>query len=182
MTPRGLFERLIDFERRVRHLYQQWGKRAEFSADLRFFWNCMAEDEQHHIAILERSVGLLDMMESPPQISEESLSAIETLIATAEAAARQEKLSNEEALRHTLLLEGSELNQLDETWFRAFRPTLTTLLQAMMPEEEVHLRRLIEVVHELSADKALQEQAASLWSAYQRQRLGPAQHTEKSAR
>lgn len=172
MTPRGLFERLIDFERRVRRLYLQWGNTADFSAELRFFWNCMAEDEQHHIAILERSVGLLDMMKSPPQISDDSLSAVEEKIAAAEAAARQATLSGDEALRHALILEGSELNRLDETWFRAFRPTLTTLLQAMMPEEEVHLRRLVEVVHELSSDEALQDQATALWSSYQRQRLG----------
>ena len=87
MTPRGLFERLIDFERRGRRLYLQWGNTAGFSAELRFFWNCMAEDEQHHIAILERSVSLLDMMESPPQISEESLLRVETKIAAAKARA-----------------------------------------------------------------------------------------------
>jgi len=172
MTPRGLFERLIDFERRVRRLYRQWGDTASFSSELRFFWNCMAEDEQHHITILERSAGLLDMMESPPQISDEALSTVEAKVAAAEAAAQQATLSEDEALRHALILEGSELNRLDETWFRAFRPTLTTLLQAMMPEEEIHLRRLVEVVHELSSDETLQDQATTLWSSYQQQRLG----------
>ena len=171
MTPRSLFERLIDFERRVLQLYRQWGNTKEFSAEMRFFWNCMAEDEQHHIAILERSVSLLDMIDEPPHISEESLSTVAEKIAAAETEAQQKTLSSDEALGHALQLEGSELNRLDEAWFRAFRPTLTTLLQAMMPEEEIHLRRLVEIVHELSVDKALQEQATALWSAYQRQQL-----------
>ena len=67
---------------------------------------------------------------------------------------------------------GSELNRLDEEWFRGFRPTLGALLQAMMPEEEVHIRRLVEAVHAFSSDKALQQQAAALWSVYHRQKQG----------
>lgn len=172
MTPRGLFERLMDFERRVRQVYQQWGNQAEFPAEMRFLWNCMAEDEQHHLAILERSMSLLNFMKLPLQVKEETLAAVEEKIAAAEAAAQQKTLSSDEALRHALILEGSELNRLDEAWFRAFRPTLTTLLQAMMPEEEVHLRRLVEAVHTFSVDDALQEQATLLWSAFQKQRLG----------
>jgi hypothetical protein len=174
MTPRGLFERLIDFERRVRHLYQRWGNQKDLPAELCFFWNCMAEDERHHVAILERSASLLDLMELPPQITEETLTAIQEKIKAAETAAQQEPLSSDEALRHALILEGSELNRMDEAWFRAFRPTLTTLLQAMMPEEEVHLRRLVEAVHMFSTNDALQEQATALWSAYQKQQLGAA--------
>jgi hypothetical protein len=174
MTPRGLFERLIDFERRVRHLYQRWGDQKGFPAEMCFFWNCMAEDERHHIAILERSAGLLDLMELPPHITEEDLTTIQEKIKAAEMAAQQEPLSSDDALRHALILEGSELNRMDEAWFRAFRPTMTTLLQAMMPEEEVHLRRLVEAVHTFSTDDALQEQATELWRIYQRQQLGAA--------
>ncbi|MGE0683558.1 MAG: hypothetical protein AB7P69_22000 [Candidatus Binatia bacterium] len=174
MTPRGLFDRLIDFERRVRQLYQRWGNQKGSPAEICFFWNCMAEDERHHIAILERSTGLLDLMELPPQITEEALTAIQEKIKAAETAAQQETLSNDEALHHALILEGSELNRMDEAWFRAFRPTMTTLLQAMMPEEEVHLRRLVEAVHTFSTDDALQEQATELWSTYQKQQLGTA--------
>jgi len=59
-----------------------------------------------------------------------------------------------------------------EEWFRGFRPTLAALLQAMTPEEEVHIRRLVEAVYALSSDKALQQQAATLWSAYHRQKQG----------
>lgn len=174
MTPRGLFERLIDFERRVRHLYQRWGNQKGFPAELCFFWNCMAEDERHHIAILERSAALLDLMELPPEITEKALTTIQERIKAAETAAQQETLSSDEAFQHALLIEGSELNRMDEAWFRSFRPTLTTLLQAMMPEEEVHLRRLVEAVHTFSNDDALQEQATELWRTYQKQHIGTA--------
>jgi hypothetical protein len=42
----------------------------------------------------------------------------------------------------------------------------------MMPEEEGHIRRLVEAVHTFSTDKALQDQAAQLWVMYQQQRMG----------
>jgi hypothetical protein len=172
MSPRGLLERLVDCERRVRRLYLTLGDRAGFPAEVRFFWNCMAEDERHHVAILERSAGLLDLMELPPQISETTLAVVEAKVAAAEAAVEQPDLSNDAALGQALILEGSELNRLDEEWFRGFRPTLGALLQAMAPEEEVHIHRVVEAVHAFSSDKNLQEQAAALWAAYQRQRHG----------
>lgn len=169
MNPRGLLEHLLDFERRVRHVYSLWGDRSDFSAELRFFWNCMAEDEHHHLTILERSTGLLDMMEKPPSVATETLTTVNAKIAAAEAAAQQRSLSSDEALRLSLTLEGSELNNLDAAWFQGFRSTVTSLLKAMMPEEEVHLRRLVEAVHQFTTDDALQEQAAALWSAYLQQ-------------
>ena len=172
MSPRLLLDRLIDFERRARRLYLALGDRAEFPAELRFFWNCMAEDERHHLAILERSAGLLDLMESPPTVSEDTLAAVEAKVATAEAAVRRPELSADEALRQALSLEGSELNSLDEAWFQGFRPTLGSLLQAMAPEEEVHLRRLVEAAQAFSVDKALHNQATAVWAAYQQQRAG----------
>ena len=86
MSPRGLLEHLADFERRVRHLYLNLGDRAAFPAEVRFFWNCMAEDERHHLAILERSAGLLDLMQSPPQVSEAQLNRVEATVAAAETA------------------------------------------------------------------------------------------------
>lgn len=171
MNPHGLFERLVDFERRVRHLYLIWGAREHFSPELRFFWNCMAEDERHHLAILERSVSLLDLMELTPEVADDVLTGVEEKVTTAEAAAEQELLPSDEALRQAVILEGSELNHLDEAWFRGFQPKLTALLHAMMPEEEVHLRRLVEAVHTFSSDEALQDKAALLWSTYQQQRL-----------
>lgn len=172
MSLRGLLERLVDFERRVRRMYLKLGDRAGFPAEVRFFWNCMAEDERHHVAILERSAGLLDLRELPPQISEETLAVVEAKVAAAEAAVERSELSSDAALGQAIILEGSELNRLDEEWFRGFRPTLGALLQAMAPEEEVHIRRLVEAVHAFSSDKTLQQQAAALWSAYQQQKQG----------
>ncbi len=84
---------------------------------------------------------------------------------------------SDEAFHQALVLEGSELNSLDEAWFRGFRPTLRILLQAMTPEEEIHLRRLVEAMHSFSMDKALQQQAATLWTTYQRQKAGAFQET-----
>ena len=66
VDPQILLEQLIDFERRVRRLYLAYGNRSEFPAEIRFFWNNMAEDERAHAAILQRSAGFLDLIESPP--------------------------------------------------------------------------------------------------------------------
>jgi rubrerythrin len=172
MNPRGFLERLADFERRVRHVYLNLGDRATFPAEVRFFWNCMAEDERHHLAILERSAGLLDLMQSPPQVSEARLNRVEATVAAAETAIGQPEVSSDEAFRQALILEGSELNSLDTAWFQGFRPTLSALLQAMTPEEEIHLRRLVEAVQAFSTDKALQQQATTLWTTYQQQQSG----------
>jgi rubrerythrin len=174
MSPRLLIDRLISFERRIRRLYLTLGDRADMSAEVRFFWNCMAEDERSHLITLERSSGLLDLMESPPEVSEEVLAGIEAKIAAAEAAVQRADLSTDEALRQALILEGSEVNSLDEAWFHGFRPVLGSLLQAMVPEEARHIRRLVEAAHTCSTDKALQHQAVVLWSTYQHGRLGQA--------
>jgi rubrerythrin len=180
MHPRILLDRLANCERRVRHLYLNLGDRAAFPADVRFFWNCMAEDERHHLAILERSAGLLDLMDTPPEVQEEQLTTVEAMIATAEDLAAQSEVSSDDAFRQALALEGSELNSLDEAWFRSFRPTLRMLLQAMTPEEEVHLRRLVEAVHSFSPDKALQQQAATLWTVFQQQKSSAVKTTSRA--
>jgi hypothetical protein len=111
-------------------------------------------------------------MHSPPQVSEARLNSVEATVAAAETAIGQPEVSGDEAFRQALLLEGSELNSLDTAWFEGFRPTLSTLLQAMTPEEEIHVRRLVEAVHAFSTDKALQQQAATLWTTYQHQHSG----------
>jgi glutamate dehydrogenase/leucine dehydrogenase len=180
MTPRGLLERLVDFERRIRRVYLTLGDQTTFPAEVRFFWNAMAEDERHHLAILERSAGLLDLMEMPPQVSECTLATLEAKVAAAEAAVTQPELSSDEALTHALILEGSELNNLDEAWFGGFRPTLGALLQAMWPEEEVHIRRLVEAVQTFSTDATLQQQAAALWSTCWQQYLHSSEHTVRA--
>ena len=71
-----------------------------------------------------------------------------------------------------MILEGSEVNSLDTAWFRSFRPVIGSLLQAMVPEEEVHIRRLVEAAHTFSTDEAVQEHATRLWIGYQQSRLG----------
>jgi rubrerythrin len=172
MSPHLLLNRLLDFERRVRRLYLILSEQASLPAEVRFFWHRMAEDESHHLAILERSGSLLDLMESPPEVSETVLAGIEAKIAAAEAAVQHPDLSIDAALRQALILEGSEVNSLDEAWFHGFRPMLGSVLQAMGPEEAVHIRRLVQAVHTFSPDKGLQHQAAVLWSAYQHGRLG----------
>jgi hypothetical protein len=169
MNPRVLFERLADFERRVRHLYLGLGDRVTFPAEIRFFWNCMAEDEQHHLAILERSVGLLDLMAAPPHVDAAQLDRVEATVRAAEATLSHPEVSSDDAFRQALLVEGSELNRLDAAWFAGFAPPLRVLLQAMTPEEDIHLRRLVEAVHAYSKDKALHQQATMLWMTYQRQ-------------
>jgi hypothetical protein len=154
-------------------MYLALGDRAAFPAELRYLWNTLAEDERHHLAILERSAGLLDLMDSPPVVSEEILAEIEGKVATAEAILQRADLGADEVLRQALILEGSELNRLDEAWFHGFRPALGGLLRAMMPSEDTHIRRLVEGVHIFSLDKALHRQAAALWTTYQsnKQRL-----------
>jgi hypothetical protein len=114
----------------------------------------MAEDERHHLAILERSAGLLDVMDAPPEVPEEVLVGVATKLVAAEAAVQRPDLSS------------------DEAWFGGFRPTLGSLLQAMAPEEEVHIRRLVEAAQAFSADTALHAQATAVWVAYQQQRSG----------
>jgi glutamate dehydrogenase/leucine dehydrogenase len=75
----------------------------------------------------------------------------------------------DEALRHALLLESSELNGLDAAWFAGFRPTLRSLLELMIPEEEAHVRRLADAIRQFSADPTLQQQAETLGSAQPQQ-------------
>src|SRR5215207_4751348 len=98
MDPRTLLDRLITYERRVHRMYLALGDRADFPAELRYLWNTLAEGERHHLAILERSAGLLDVMDSPPVVSEEMLAAIETQVTPAEATLQCPELSIDEAL------------------------------------------------------------------------------------
>jgi hypothetical protein len=170
MNPDLLLDRLADFERRVRRVYLTLGDRPDLPSNVRAFWNCMAEDERDHAAILERSTALLEVRESPPETSENALAILEAKVVAAEAAVRQSDLRRDEAFRLTLMLEDAELNSLDEAWFQGFRPTRGSLLQAMLPEEEVHIRRVVDAVQAFSTDEVLQRQAAALWSTYERQR------------
>lgn len=168
MDPKILLEQLIDFEQRVRGLYLAYGNRSEFPAEVRFFWNNMAEDEGSHAAVLQRSAGFLDLIESPPHVSEDTLAHIAEKIGQAEAGLKQAQLTSDAAFHQALVIEGSELNSVDEAWFHGFRPALGTLLRAIAPEEEDHISRLVSAIHAFSADKALQDRAADLWAEYLR--------------
>jgi hypothetical protein len=168
MTTEEFFQRLLDYERRVGSLYLALGNRATFSGELRAFWHRMAEDERHHVLVLQRSTTVQDLRESTPVGSDDLFYEIDQQLAAAEAVLGQIDIGVDEALRHAVLLESSELNRLSDAWFHSFPPALRTLLTALMPEDNVHLRHLLEAVHAFSSNKALQEQAISLWVKYQR--------------
>ena len=109
-----------------------------------------------------------DLQESAPVGSEDLFYEIEQQLAAAEAVLGQIDIGVDAALRHAVCLERSELNRLSDAWFHSFPPALRTVLTALMPEDNVHLRHLLEAVHAFSSNKALQEQAVSLWLKYQR--------------
>ena len=168
MTTKEFFHRLLDYERRVGSWYLTLGNRSTFSRELRAFWHRMAEDERRHVLVLQRSTTVQDLQESKPVGSDALFHEIEQQLAAAEAVLGQIVIGVDEALRHAVLLESSELNRLSDAWFHSFPPALRTLLTALMPEDNAHLRHLLEAVHAFSSNKALQEQAISLWVKYQR--------------
>ncbi|MGE4092743.1 MAG: hypothetical protein AB7G75_18070 [Candidatus Binatia bacterium] len=168
MYSRDFLSRLLACERRVYRLYQRLRARADTSAPMRALWHALAEDERRHLVILQRSMGLVTLQDEPVEVAESVFQQIETTITAAEAAAEKSQLSGDEALQHAVHLEGSELNNLDETWLRSFPMDVRFVLRGLMPEEDLHIRRLVEAVHECSVDKALQEQATNLWLQQQR--------------
>jgi rubrerythrin len=168
MATKEFFHRLLDYERRVGSLYLTLGNRSTFSEELRAFWHRMAEDERRHVLVLQRSTTVHDLQESTPVGSDDLFHDIEQQLAAAEAILGQIDIGVDEALRHAMLLESSELNRLSDAWFRSFPPALRTLLTALMPEDNVHLRHLLEAVHAFSSNEALHEQAIALWVKYQR--------------
>src|SRR5262245_41658414 len=133
MTTEEFFHRLLDYERRVGSLYLALGNRATFSRELRVFWHRMAEDERRHVLVLQRSTTVQDLQESMPVGSDDLYHEIEQQLAAAEAVLGQIDIGVDEALRHAVLLESSELNRLSDAWFHSFPPALRTLLTALMP-------------------------------------------------
>ena len=101
MSPRLLLHELIACEQRIRAWYRALGARNGLPTEARFFWNCMAEDERQHLTMLQQSDRLIDLMSSPPPLSEEVLVRVQALMTSAEAALRQENLRVEEALSYT---------------------------------------------------------------------------------
>lgn len=169
MIARLLIDRLLRFERRIRRIYLTLSERSEFPAEVCAFWKDMAEEENRHRAFLEQTAGLLNFMQTPPSIPEAVFTRIEEKIAMAEAAVQQADLSLDDALRQAIILEGSELRQLDSAWLEEFHPSAESLLHARIPEEGVHLRRLYEAVFTFSSDEGLREQAEVMWTTYRQQ-------------
>lgn len=169
MDIRLLIDRLLTFERRIRRIYLTLNERAAFPAGLRAVWKDMAEEENLHRAFLEQTAGLLNFMQSPPTIPEAVFARMDEKIAAAEAAVQRSDLNIDDALRQALLLEGSELRQLDDAWLRGFHPSIMSLLHAKMPREAAHLRRLCEATYAFSTDAALREQAEAMWATYRQQ-------------
>lgn len=163
-------DRLLTLERRVCRVYQRWAANQTFSADLRSFFSAMAEEEEQHRAILERSASLLNFAAVPPQTSDAQMEKIEAEISTAERAGEKPGLTADEALGHALALESSELNRFDDAWLRGFHPDLGTLTQAVMPEFELHIRRLSDAVSRFTANENLHKEAAALLSEYERRK------------
>lgn len=165
MNPRLLLHELIACEQRIRAWYRALGAKTDLPAEARFFWNCMAEDERQHLAMLQQSDRLADLMASPPPLSEEVLARVQALITSAEAVLRQEHVSVEEALAYTMAIEKAGVNELAERWIEGFPGSVGWLLRQSGPEMEVHFRRLIDAVDTLSGDHGLHQQAVALWNA-----------------
>ena len=165
-----LIDRLLRCERRIHHIYEALGERDGYCAEMRAFWQEMAEDENSHREFLERTAGLLNFMESPPDMVETALANVEAKLIAAETAVKQPDLSPDNALRHALHIENSELRSINEGWIEGFRPSLTLLMHAQFPDEEAHLRRLVDAVERFSTDAALHERAELLWVTYQQQK------------
>ena len=170
MNPYHVPQHLTDLERRVRrHLSHSEGSSA-VSPALRTVWQAMTDDETHHIVTLERSAHVCDVMEHPPSIPDDVLARMEAVVATAEAVVQNPSLTEDEALREALHLEGSELNRLEDAWLQGFRVTTSLLLRALAPDMPSHIRRLVDVVYSSSTDPTLHAQADALWATYRKQR------------
>lgn len=169
MNPYHVLEQLIDLERRVRAIYRLLSEQPQFSPVLRSVWTAMAEDETHHIVTLERSAHVPEALEHPPAIADAALTSVEKAIATAEAVAQNPSVTEDDALRQALLLEGSDLNHLDDAWLHGFRVTTGLLLRTLAPDLPSHISRLVDAVHNTSTDPTLHAQADALWASYQQQ-------------
>ncbi len=165
MSPRLLLHELIACEQRIRAWYRTLGTNNDLPAEARFFWNCMAEDERQHLAMLRQSDRLVDLMASPPALSKAVLTHVQALMTSAEAALQEGHFSVEEALAYTIAIETVGLNELAERWVEGFPNSIVWLLRQSGPEMEVHFRRLIDAVDTLSGDQRLHQQALALWSA-----------------
>lgn len=170
MSRQHLVERLIDLEDRVYRLYCTFGDCMTFQAGVRFLWKCMAEDERRHLTTLQRSEQLVDLAQAPPAIPEKTFVEVTAKLEAAELAVQRAELTLDEAFRHALSLESSELNRLDESWFHSFPPAVGEILSLLTPPEDEHIRRLVEAVQAFSQDTRLHDQATQMWIAHQRRK------------
>ncbi len=168
-TKLAFVDRLLMLERRVCRIYRNWAANERFPADLRSFWGDMAEDEKQHITTLERSAGLLNFAVAPLDTSTAQIEKIEAKISSPEGVSDEPELSVDQALSHAIALEGSELNQLDNSWLEGFHPDLGKLLQAWTPAHEEHIRRLSDAVYRFARNENLHKEASALLSEYERQ-------------
>ena len=169
MSPRLVLHQLIAYEQRFRSWYRTLGQRAEMSAEARFFWKCMAEDEHHHILMLEYCDRLLDLLKEPPPLSDGLLAEAEAEVITAEAALQRIDLNIDEALQYALKLETSVVKELEKMWIQRFPASVDSFFQDLEPDYEVHYRRFIEAVDALSGNRTLHDQALAVLEGYHRQ-------------
>lgn len=165
MSPRLLLHELIACKQRICSWYRALGAKIDLPTEARFFWNCMAEDERQHLAMLQQSDRLVDLMAVPPLLSEEVLVRVQALMTAAEAVLRQNTVGVEQALSYTIAIEQSGVNELTERWVEAFPENVGWLLRQSGPEMEVHFRRLIDAIDTLSSDHRMHQQAVALWNA-----------------
>lgn len=169
-AKRRYVDRLIDFERRAYRIYARWAANENLPHDVRELWRAMAEEEKQHLAILERSAGLLNFAAAPPPESPQKLENIAAQIETVERMMIEPETALDTLLDYALALETSELNQLGDTWLKSFQPDIANLTPLWIPAYEHHIQRLASAVHRYSTDENLHKKAAALSSQLEGQK------------
>jgi hypothetical protein len=167
MDLRLIIDHLLKCERRIRAIYLTLSQRPDFSAEARDFWSGMAEDENHHREFYEQTAGLLNFVKTPFPLGDAAFRRVEQTIADAESAIRQPGFGMDDALRLALTLESSELQLLEKKWLEGLDPSVHVLRHDQIPQEEDHLKRLLNATHRFSTDEELHMQADEMWAVYQ---------------
>jgi hypothetical protein len=152
---------LLDLERRVCRIYERWADNKYFSEELRSFWKEMVCEEKQHLAILERSAGLLNFA-AAPRASAEHMERVAKEVSAVERASQDPEPAIDAVLGHALALESCELNELDDAWLRGFQPDPGNLTETWGPAQERHIRRLVDAVRRFATDDDLRKEAAAL--------------------
>ena len=132
---------------------------------VRAFWRYMAEDRSQYIALLEESEGLLDLVESLPEVLDQVFVNVESQVATAEAALQRVDLSIEDALFYTVNIEACALNNLVCMWLNSFSQVANSLWLDLEYAHHERFRHLVEAIAAFSGDPMLHAQAVAIWSA-----------------